>query len=734
MERKIVLTILLTLFGGWAVPSRLLAQHEWDNFAIGRCLLVNLADTVPRFDTSPEAVPGMLYTCLVQGGELVLTDPRTGQLQVCGGFNRKFEPLASGSGVGGWGCPVPGDESSWFIMGHSESESGCIRIDMRGDSGLGAVTTAFAFSKSFGLPGSALLPASDGYHYWFITPGPCVYSGGIEHVDSEFHSYLISSDGPSPVPVVSKFPWAVGGQLYGSPDGSTLAMGGIGFLRIFHVDRTGKILFFDSIETGYRSYRAGYFGSDVAFSPDSKVLYFATKSDSFSYLLQYDLTRLNANSVPYVVAKSVDTNETYNAPIAENGLALVGNSRIYGSSSYMRPGKGGVPIDYSFSIDTPDSLGPACRFDDTAFSPSMGIWNGVPRVVHSRLTQISAISLRSCQSSCYSFSRPDSVTGYPHWSFEGGMPATASGPTVPQVCFDSAGPHPVFATTSAGDTLFTLAVAGVPSGTALPLYDGMYDLYRQATDSANATVAPGSIVAIPIHLKLGYTDNPDQTGDTIGHLLREYVLNFDTNILSLQPGPDYGIYLSGDEYEISSVRQTGNTLTIVIGDTGGVESTSWWAGGASGGIPWKDTMDAFRIAFHVTKSNNWSRSSITFARFSIDDGFGSRLDFCPVENDLLATVTNAQAGVSVPTATSSVTLYPNPTTGMVTINGASGPVAVENILGERVYIPHATTPQPPPLTEEGECTLDLSRLPAGTYFVRVTGQDGRATVRRIVKE
>lgn len=85
-----------------------------------------------------------------------------------------------------------------------------------------------------------------------------------------------------------------------------------------------------------------------------------------------------------------------------------------------------------------------------------------------------------------------------------------------------------------------------------------------------------------------------------------------------------------------------------------------------------------------------------------------------------------------------LSLYPSPTTGLVTITGASGPVEVENVLGENVLSanPHANTPQPPPsrLRSVGEgVTLDLLRLPAGTYFVRVQTADGEV-VQRLVKQ
>ena len=73
-----------------------------------------------------------------------------------------------------------------------------------------------------------------------------------------------------------------------------------------------------------------------------------------------------------------------------------------------------------------------------------------------------------------------------------------------------------------------------------------------------------------------------------------------------------------------------------------------------------------------------------------------------------------------------VTVYPNPTTGLVTINGKDLKQAeVLNTLGQ-----HVAT-----ITGEGETLhIDIANLPAGVYFVNVTDKDGRKCVRKVVKE
>lgn len=71
-------------------------------------------------------------------------------------------------------------------------------------------------------------------------------------------------------------------------------------------------------------------------------------------------------------------------------------------------------------------------------------------------------------------------------------------------------------------------------------------------------------------------------------------------------------------------------------------------------------------------------------------------------------------------------IYPNPTSGLVSITGQDLTTAeVFNTLGQRV----ATA------TGDGErLTVDLKGLPAGVYFVNVTDKDGRKCVRKVVKE
>ncbi len=712
-KKSLSIITVLTLSIGWALPSNIFAQHQWDNFPIGVHIMLNVSGPKPKLDT----VHSPIYL-----GYPAVTDPRTGQLLFTGGsvgiqpglLDRRMHLMPDGDYPGGgqWVCPVPGDDSAWFLLEHYYHTS-FAKVDMRKDSGYGAVTlrnVQLAYNQTGGL---VVVPNSDGYHYWLIQLGDTSTSG-----QGYIESYLIGPDGPTGPPVLSQVPapssrgisyWDYASGLASSPDGSTITDGA----EVFHVNqKTGRVIYLRRILGGVLHWSEGYIGQPyIAFSHDGRFLYASggpTNDAGYPvhYLVQFDLSR--ANDTGYIIATS--------------------DSGGFGEKAYAGDGRIYIPAwPYFWSINNPDSAGSACGFDSMVFRVGNGhdslgaggeFYNGIPSIVYSTVPQIESASLPSCASSCYSFWRPDSVPGFPKWTFDGGSPAHDSGSFIPQVCFNYPGAYEVQAVTSAGDTLMTLVAAGVPEGTVYPI------------QAANATVTPGSTYTLPVRLLLSYINGgPDATGDSIGHLMQEYVIQFDTSILSLPPNAAQAISLPPQD-EIYSARQTGGTLKVVIEDTLG---TSWWV---IGHPSWRDTMDQLSVKFHVTNSSKWSSTRATLALFSLDDGLGTRYDFCPQENNLLATITNTQAGVASLPAVSDVRIYPNPTTGVVTISGAAAgaDIAVENVLGESV-VRNACR-----VMRDGSISLDLSSDPVGTYIVRVHAgkagprHAGDVVVKRIVKE
>ena len=105
----------------------------------------------------------------------------------------------------------------------------------------------------------------------------------------------------------------------------------------------------------------------------------------------------------------------------------------------------------------------------------------------------------------------------------------------------------------------------------------------------------------------------------------------------------------------------------------------------------------------------------------------SRTCFCAIPNyPLRWGQTNLNEGTEENEATAFAIVYPNPTTGLVTITGkALKQAEVLNTLGQQV----ATT------QGKGETLhIDIANLPTGIYFVRVTDEEGRKCVRKVIKE
>jgi PKD repeat protein len=91
-------------------------------------------------------------------------------------------------------------------------------------------------------------------------------------------------------------------------------------------------------------------------------------------------------------------------------------------------------------------------------------------------------------------------------------------------------------------------------------------------------------------------------------------------------------------------------------------------------------------------------------------------------------INDGSAGVATPSAPLAlIEVSPNPTNGIVAMQGApaNAQVQVMNVLGVAVReIPKIT---------ESNFTLDLSTLPAGTYYIRIASNNGVVT-KKIVKE
>ena len=72
-----------------------------------------------------------------------------------------------------------------------------------------------------------------------------------------------------------------------------------------------------------------------------------------------------------------------------------------------------------------------------------------------------------------------------------------------------------------------------------------------------------------------------------------------------------------------------------------------------------------------------------------------------------------------------ISLFPNPTTATVNINFKPGHIVVTDATGRKVIEFEST---------EKQCTLDVSNLPNGIYFVQANGNDGSKATAKFIKK
>ena len=70
---------------------------------------------------------------------------------------------------------------------------------------------------------------------------------------------------------------------------------------------------------------------------------------------------------------------------------------------------------------------------------------------------------------------------------------------------------------------------------------------------------------------------------------------------------------------------------------------------------------------------------------------------------------------------SQIELYPNPTYGLLMVNGITGTAEIYNIYGRLVK-----TMETP--------LLDIRGLSRGIYYIRLSDKEGRVSTRKVVKE
>jgi hypothetical protein len=685
------------------------AQHQRDHFYLHNGLMLGFTEPEPHLDSLPNGL-------LPPSSWRVTSDPRTGSvLFITDGktvYNRDFLPMKNGASIGGevndvlrnhtqqvWSCPVPGDDSDWFVFAAFLEEPFIglfqTRVNMRGDSGRGEVVQKNIEHTWRPFRSMTIVNHSDEYHYWLVV--------GSAYFDT-CYSYLIGPSGIEGPPVTSNVPVPRDRRapfvLIASKSGTEIA----DFNSIYHFDRsTGRLNLWRSFySSGLEQFNS------MALSPSGRYEYISEGQLGGTGLLQYDLLSSSEEAIydSSIVLRSIKADGGADEITT---LVLGPDNRIYGPHSFV------LDKHIICSIDSPDVHGNGCGFRDTALlwgeKPSAGflVDGVVSRTNSSRTPQIAATPLEGCEA-CYSFRVQDSISDYPQWSFEGGTPATATGSHVDRVCFDSVGPHLIQAVTRQGDTLSTLAFGYAEAGIASPV------------EVFSTTATSGGTVDVPVTAVLTY---PVET--PIGYLVKEVEIRFDSSVLRFDPSQATAIQLPLN-HVLVGITSTAGYLRVKEEDT----SYSDWRGR---NYPFTDidTVQFGTLRFQVNSNSNWDQTSVTLSRILAETREGASR-FCAPEVSPLARISRMTESVAESPVNSLIALQPNPASAssgtfsltLKTEQGDPIDVKVFDVMGREVTTARFTG------SGNKETFSIHARLVPGNYLVRTSEQQNIETLSFIV--
>ncbi|MCX6303419.1 MAG: BACON domain-containing carbohydrate-binding protein [Bacteroidetes bacterium] len=280
----------------------------------------------------------------------------------------------------------------------------------------------------------------------------------------------------------------------------------------------------------------------------------------------------------------------------------------------------------------------------------------------------------------------------------------------------------------------TVTVAGISPVTVMVTQAGITPTLT-VTPSNQDVTAPAGNTSFNVTTNSNWTSSSDQGWCTVtpsgtgnGTLNASYL----ENVSASQRVANITVLVNGLGPIVVTVTQAGVTPTLLV--TPGNRNVTVAAGTTNFSVASNSNWTANSDASWCTVTPSGSGSGTIDAVYQENTGMNPRAAIITVSvNGLTAvTVTVSQEGlVGMPDRiTSSIMLFPNPSTGKFTLTASDGwlvPMEVEvvNMEGKIISVSNCSG--------KDSYTFDLSDQPRGNYFLRITTAEGTAVRKVVVK-
>ena len=354
-------------------PAGTCGENQWNNWYFGKNagITFNSGSPVVTTNGAMDQPEGVASVSDYNGNLLFYTDGMTV-------WNKNHAPMLNGMGLLGHASsthsativPLPGSSTEYYIftldqLGNTNGLNYSI-VDITLAGGLGDVNVKNTLINSSMTEKLAATVADNGCDVWVV--------GHAADADA-FHAYLLTQTGLNTTPVISNLGLThVGGLTNGavgqmkiSSDGSKLAcaIASDSTVQIFDFDNVTGIVSNVITVTGY------HYPYGIEFSPDNSKLYFTWSTPvgiGNRSISQLDLTAANVPASAQEVGGPTNPQPW--------GLQLGPDGKVYCAKS---------PHAYLGAINSPNTLGIACNYDDRAITLAAGTMGnfGLPNFVNS---------------------------------------------------------------------------------------------------------------------------------------------------------------------------------------------------------------------------------------------------------------------------------------------------------------------------------------------------------------